>query len=259
VFANARAKVRSRSVIASTASLEPDLINSKGLPSAYRYLYSALDTFNLGFAVLDTRCRFVNVNEALAQMNNWPQQAHPGKKLHEVLGPLASKLEPLFDRVFSTGLPFENVQLSGRLPKRRDIGRWTEYFFPIKDRRSRVIQVGVFVMELIPALQLQSALHSVLSPANGELQNDNYYAAHPGVAHQPEVAISDTSGVVLSVRQREVLRLMALGKSNREISSILAISVKTVETHRSRITLKLRAPSLAHLIRYAIRHRIIDA
>ena len=251
--------MRSRSVIASTASLEPDLINSKGLPSAYQYLYSALDTFNVGFAVLDTRCRFVNVNEALAQMNHWPQQAHSGKKLHEVLGPLASKLEPLFDRVFSTGQPFENIQLSGRLPKRRDIGRWTECFFPIRDRRSRVIQVGALVMELKPALELQSALDSVLSFTNGESQNENDCAAHSGMAHKSEVAISDASGVVLSVREREVLRLMALGKSGREISSILAISVKTVEAHRSRISLKLRAPSLAHLIRYAIRHRIIDA
>jgi DNA-binding NarL/FixJ family response regulator len=60
-------------------------------------------------------------------------------------------------------------------------------------------------------------------------------------------------------RELEVIRLLAQGKSNKEIAAQLAIAVRTVETHRAKIMLKLGLHSLAELIHYAIRHRIISA
>lgn len=62
----------------------------------------------------------------------------------------------------------------------------------------------------------------------------------------------------LSPREQQVLRHLASGRSNREISLDLGISVKTVETHRSRIMLKIQARTLVHLVHYAIRHKIVD-
>ena len=53
-----------------------------------------------------------------------------------------------------------------------------------------------------------------------------------------------------------VLRLIAAGNANKEIAAQLGISVRTVETHRAKIMLKLGLHSLAELIHYAIRHRI---
>jgi DNA-binding CsgD family transcriptional regulator len=68
----------------------------------------------------------------------------------------------------------------------------------------------------------------------------------------------DQSQIVpLSRREREVVRLVAEGKSNKQISSDLAISVRTVETYRARLMLKLNATSTAQLIRYAIRSRLV--
>jgi DNA-binding CsgD family transcriptional regulator len=64
--------------------------------------------------------------------------------------------------------------------------------------------------------------------------------------------------VLLSMREGEVLRLLASGNSNKEISCILSISVKTVETYRARLMLKINAPSLTHLVHYAIRHQIVQ-
>jgi DNA-binding CsgD family transcriptional regulator len=63
----------------------------------------------------------------------------------------------------------------------------------------------------------------------------------------------------LSSREREVLRYVADGKSNKEIGVILSISTRTVETHRARLMRKLRLHSMNQLVRYAIRHRIINA
>jgi DNA-binding CsgD family transcriptional regulator len=61
----------------------------------------------------------------------------------------------------------------------------------------------------------------------------------------------------LSRREREVVRLVAEGKTSKEISSALVISVRTVETYRARLMLKLRATSTAQLVHYAIRNRIV--
>jgi two-component system, NarL family, response regulator NreC len=57
-------------------------------------------------------------------------------------------------------------------------------------------------------------------------------------------------------REIEIIRVLAEGKSNKEIAAQLGISVRTVETHRAKIMLKLGLHSLAELIHYAIRHRI---
>jgi DNA-binding NarL/FixJ family response regulator len=63
----------------------------------------------------------------------------------------------------------------------------------------------------------------------------------------------------LTLREREILQLLAEGHSNKDIGSGLNISVKTVETHRARILKKLHVHSMNALVRYAIRNRLIEA
>jgi two-component system, NarL family, response regulator NreC len=62
----------------------------------------------------------------------------------------------------------------------------------------------------------------------------------------------------LSDREREVLRLLALGHTNQEISAQLFISVRTAETHRAHIMQKLRLSSRAELVRYALDQGILE-
>jgi len=62
----------------------------------------------------------------------------------------------------------------------------------------------------------------------------------------------------LSEREREVLRLLALGHTNQEIAKQLYISVRTAETHRAHIMQKLRLGSRAELVRYALAHGLLD-
>ena len=62
----------------------------------------------------------------------------------------------------------------------------------------------------------------------------------------------------LSPREREVLQLVAEGKTTREIAESLSIGVKTVETHRQHIMGKLEIHDTAGLVRYAIRARMIE-
>ena len=62
----------------------------------------------------------------------------------------------------------------------------------------------------------------------------------------------------LSEREREVLRLLALGYTNQEIAKQLYISVRTAETHRSHVMQKLRLGSRAELVRYALAHGLLE-
>ena len=63
----------------------------------------------------------------------------------------------------------------------------------------------------------------------------------------------------LSEREREVLRLLALGHTNQEIAKLLFISVRTAETHRAHIMQKLRLSSRAELVRYALDNGVVEA
>ncbi len=62
---------------------------------------------------------------------------------------------------------------------------------------------------------------------------------------------------LLTNREREIVRLVAEGKSTREISALLGVSAKTAETHRSNIMRKLKLHSVSELILYALRNGIL--
>jgi DNA-binding NarL/FixJ family response regulator len=62
----------------------------------------------------------------------------------------------------------------------------------------------------------------------------------------------------LTPREREVFRLLALGRRPKEIAATLGISVKTVETYRGRLLLKLGVANLAQLVKVAIRAGVVD-
>jgi len=64
---------------------------------------------------------------------------------------------------------------------------------------------------------------------------------------------------LLSPREREIIQLLAEGKSNNEVAELLHISAKTVETHRAHIMEKLNLHSITDLVHYAIRNRIVEA
>jgi DNA-binding NarL/FixJ family response regulator len=83
------------------------------------------------------------------------------------------------------------------------------------------------------------------------------YLAHP-VQHN-EDHIVQKSGLFLTARQKQILQLLAEGKSSKEIAVALNISIKTAETHRANIMRRLDYHSVTELVRYAIRNHVIEA
>jgi DNA-binding NarL/FixJ family response regulator len=63
----------------------------------------------------------------------------------------------------------------------------------------------------------------------------------------------------LTPRQREILQLLADGKSSKEVATTLGLSTKTAETHRSNIMRRLNYHSVTDLVRYAIRNNVVQA
>jgi DNA-binding NarL/FixJ family response regulator len=75
----------------------------------------------------------------------------------------------------------------------------------------------------------------------------------------PRPRAAESGGIRLTPRQREIVQLLAEGKSSKEVAVTLDLSVKTAETHRANIMRKLDCHSVSEVVRYAIRNKIIDA
>jgi two-component system, NarL family, response regulator NreC len=83
----------------------------------------------------------------------------------------------------------------------------------------------------------------------------------PGVSEavvQAYLAKTDVPPEPLSRREREVLQLVAEGKTTKEVGVVLGISTKTAESHRTRIMTKLNIHETASLVRYAIRRGLVQ-
>jgi len=107
-------------------------------------------------------------------------------------------------------------------------------------------------LEVIQAVRAVSAGRRYLSQKINDLIIDAYMRHGEAAAEYSPLAR-------LAPREREVLQLVAEGKSTIEIARILPLSTKTVETYRSRIMKKLGFKDLAALIKFALLHGLIQA
>ncbi len=100
--------------------------------------------------------------------------------------------------------------------------------------------------ELIQAIHVVLENRTYLSPLLADVVLKDYIRRFP-----PDDAGSVHN--ILSAREREVLQLIAEGKSTKQIAENLTVSVKTIETHRQQIMAKVGVRSIAELTKYAIR------
>lgn len=105
--------------------------------------------------------------------------------------------------------------------------------------------------DLISAVKAVSEGKSFFSPAISKMLAEDY------MRQMQEHGIEDSFDL-LTTREREILQLLAEGKSNKEVAGLLNLSLYTVETHRSNIFQKLNLHSTADLILYAVRKGVIN-
>jgi two-component system response regulator NreC len=108
---------------------------------------------------------------------------------------------------------------------------------------------------------LKEAADSELVAAVREVAGGKRYV-HPPLGARLAAAEAEAEAKAaadpLSDREREVLRLLALGHTNQEIAKMLYISVRTAETHRAHIMQKLRLSTRAELVRYALQQGLLE-
>jgi DNA-binding CsgD family transcriptional regulator len=207
-------------------------------------LATAHNSWSIGFALVDRKLCYRFVNDALATMNRVSVKGHIGTPVRTILADTAAKVEPLLDRVFSTGEPVLQYEFSGGLPSRKEEARWRVSYFPIFEGASSVGQVAAMVWDMTILRQLERQFAALLG-LRPLLSLSEIETVKP-------VSLSDLTG-----REMETIKLLANGNSNKQAAAALGISVRTVESHRAKIMLKLRINSVAELVRFAISRNII--
>ena len=105
--------------------------------------------------------------------------------------------------------------------------------------------------DLISAIHAITEGKSFFSPLVRRILIEDYM-------HQLAEMVAEDTYELLTTREREVLQLVAEGKSNKEVANLLNLSLYTVETHRTHILQKLNIHSVPELILYAVRKGIIS-
>jgi|SRR5579872_1282102 len=122
------------------------------------------------------------------------------------------------------------------------------------------LEIGVrgFVLKSDPGSDLLAAIDALqkgrpfFTSRLADLLLDGYLNFGSGRSEE------ETSAPGLTIREREVIQLLAEGGSTKDVAHVLGLSVKTAETHRSNIMRKLRLHSLSELVLYAVRNGIVS-
>jgi DNA-binding NarL/FixJ family response regulator len=108
--------------------------------------------------------------------------------------------------------------------------------------------------DLVSAVEAISNHRSFFTPRAAEMLLNGFRKQSPSADGTPTEFRSR-----LTSREREIVQLLAEGKSSKEVAVSLGISVKTAETHRANIMRKLELHSVSELVRYAVKNQIIEA
>ncbi len=104
------------------------------------------------------------------------------------------------------------------------------------------------------------AMRDLVTAINAVRSGDTFFTAKVAeVVLEGCLNKSEATDSRLTPRQREIIQLLAEGKSSKEIAVALGLSTKTAETHRANIMKRLNCHSASEIVRYAVRNNIIEA
>jgi DNA-binding NarL/FixJ family response regulator len=109
--------------------------------------------------------------------------------------------------------------------------------------------------ELVTAVEALQRQRTFFTPRVSQMVLDGFLNRE---TPEERVESEAVSGEVLTAREREVIQLLAEGKTSKEVAVMLNLSVKTAETHRTNLMRKLGLHSVADLTRYAVRNGIVQ-
>jgi two-component system, cell cycle sensor histidine kinase and response regulator CckA len=180
-------------------------------------------TAPIGLALVDREMRYIRVNDKLAQFNGRPVASHLGKSFAEVVPDMAAALEPVVRRVFETGEPVSDLEVSGATPaipgEKRD---WLVSFLPLRLKRGEIHGVTIVMLDI--SSRKQTERHLVIQKA---------YLEQLVEAAPEAIAFVDTKNVVLRIN-REFTRLFgydAAESVGRDLDELVVPPEKAEEGH----------------------------
>jgi diguanylate cyclase (GGDEF)-like protein/PAS domain S-box-containing protein len=145
----------------------PELEQAKQeIQRLHRYLRNRLSEIEqvyqfapVGLVLMDRDCRFLRINERLADINGLPIEAHIGRTLREVVPDLADHLTELYRPVYERGEPVLNVEIQGKTHKEPDVERyWLANFFPFRSETGEVIGLIGAVVDITERKRQETSL-----------------------------------------------------------------------------------------------------
>lgn len=144
-----------------------------------------------------------------------------------------------------------------------------------RNSRQRILILTIYETEQVVKAVLEAgargfvlksdAAHDLIAAVEALRENRTFFTSRVAemvlkgyLKPEEKQADSEVTRPGLTAREREVVQLLAEGKSTKEVASILSLSVKTAETHRSNIMSKLNFHSVSELVLYAVRNNIVQ-
>ena len=144
------------------------LAHSEPLSEPEKLLATYFSSSSVGLSFLDSQLRYLAINNTLAEIHGVPAPDHLGKTVRDILGDFADLIEPQLQRVFSTGEPILNLDVTAMFAARTGSGHWVANHFPIKDHSGRVTRVGLVVVEV----SAQKELRQSVKDLSGKLRKE---------------------------------------------------------------------------------------
>lgn len=119
-----------------------------------------LTAMPLGVAYMDRDMRFIRVNERLAEMNGKSAKEHVGLTLQDVVPQLAATLENIYKRLFESGMPIPDVEISGATPAHPEsTHHWLVNFYPIRSSDGSVKGACAVVLDITARKEAEAKTH----------------------------------------------------------------------------------------------------
>ena len=139
-----------------------EMIRSQELSLTQQFseLNNIYSTAPIGMGFVDTKLRFVRINQVLADINGLPVSEHIGRSLKEVAPELAPQLEPVYLSVLQTGEPVDNFEIHRETVGQP--GQMSDYlasYHPVKDESGNIIGVSIFVQDVTDQHRLEEQFH----------------------------------------------------------------------------------------------------